>query len=206
MGNDHLRHLCDGVRATWHASPAGDRACAFGGVRSVPRDGSAGGHAPSGPSISPPLTTARSSCSSEVYWTWSGRAANGPLTTPYDKRHYDRLLTATRGGARPPARVARYQRRSVRFLENHDELRIATVFSPAEHRARAARVPGARLRFFHEASCTAGAVGCHMTAAGPAGDARRAGRGLYGQVLECCGGRARRPVALAGGGAAEPRM
>ncbi|MDK2890731.1 MAG: hypothetical protein PWR21_1363 [Methanoculleus sp.] len=70
----------------------------------------------------------------------------------YDKRLYDRLRN---GEARPVREHFRadpeYQRRSVRFLENHDENRAAAVFPPDRHRAAAVLAflcPG--LRFFHQ--------------------------------------------------------
>src|SRR5262249_547362 len=70
----------------------------------------------------------------------------------YDKRMYDRL----RAGAAAPVRGhlnadLDFMTKSVRFLENHDEPRAASVFPPDMHRAAAVLsflVPG--LRFFHE--------------------------------------------------------
>lgn len=88
----------------------------------------------------------------ETYWDleWTMQQAGFDFT--YDKRLYDRLRSG-------PARAVRehlladpdYQRRSVRFLENHDEPRAAATFPPDKHRAAAIVtycVPG--LRFFHD--------------------------------------------------------
>src|SRR4029453_7878555 len=70
----------------------------------------------------------------------------------YDKRLYDRLRE---GHARPVRDHFRadleFQRKSARFLENHDEPRAAAAFAPEMCPAAAALTflcPG--LRFFHQ--------------------------------------------------------
>ncbi|MEM1030762.1 MAG: alpha-amylase family glycosyl hydrolase [Myxococcota bacterium] len=89
----------------------------------------------------------------EVYWGRDHELQRLGFDYTYDKTLYDHL----RGG--DPAAVKRHldvavetQRRSARFLENHDEPRAASVFTPlARYRAAAALtflVPG--LRFFHD--------------------------------------------------------
>jgi glycosidase len=87
----------------------------------------------------------------EVYWDLEWRLQHLGFDFTYDKGLYDRLLHSS------PADVlghltadADYQRRSARFIENHDEPRSAAVFGD---RVRAAAVvvstlPG--LRFFHQ--------------------------------------------------------
>jgi glycosidase len=91
-------------------------------------------------------------CMAEAYWDLEGTLQQEGFDYTYDKRLYDRLraqdAVAVRGHllAEP-----QYQRRSVRFLENHDEPRAAAVFPPPVHRAAAVLtflVPG--LRFVHE--------------------------------------------------------
>ena len=70
----------------------------------------------------------------------------------YDKRLYDRLRWDAARSVRDHLRAdPRYLRKSVHFLENHDEPRAAAVFPPDRHRAAAILTylsPG--LRFFHE--------------------------------------------------------
>ncbi|MCC7556547.1 MAG: alpha-amylase [Methanoculleus marisnigri] len=87
----------------------------------------------------------------EVYWDLEWTLQQQGFDYTYDKRLYDRL----RNGAARPVREhfwadPEYQKRSVRFLENHDENRAAAVFPPERHRAAAVLAflcPG--LRFFH---------------------------------------------------------
>jgi hypothetical protein len=87
----------------------------------------------------------------EVYWDLESRLQQLGLDFTYDKRLYDRLV-------HEPARDVRahlvaddaFQRRSARFIENHDELRSVVAFGD---RVRAAAVavstlPG--LRFYHD--------------------------------------------------------
>ncbi|ABN56319.1 MULTISPECIES: alpha-amylase family glycosyl hydrolase [Methanoculleus] len=87
----------------------------------------------------------------EVYWDLEWTLQQQGFDYTYDKRLYDRL----RNGAARPVREhfwadPEYQKRSVRFLENHDENRAAAVFPPDRHRAAAVLAflcPG--LRFIH---------------------------------------------------------
>jgi alpha amylase-like protein len=88
----------------------------------------------------------------EAYWDLEWRLQQEGFAFTYDKRLYDRLTA----GSAAPVRAhlsadLEYQKRSVRFLENHDEPRVASVFPIEAHRAAALLtylVPG--LRFFHE--------------------------------------------------------
>ena len=88
----------------------------------------------------------------EVYWDREWDLQQQGFDYTYDKRLYDRL----RDGHAPPVREhfladAAFQRKSARFLENHDEPRAAATFPPAMHRAAAVLAflcPG--LRFFHQ--------------------------------------------------------
>ena len=87
----------------------------------------------------------------EVYWDLEWTLQQQGFDYTYDKRLYDRLWA---GEGRPVREHLRadleYQRKSVRFLENHDEDRAAAAFSPDHHRAAAVLTflcPG--LRFFH---------------------------------------------------------
>jgi hypothetical protein len=85
----------------------------------------------------------------EVYWDYEHRLQQHGFNYTYDKILYDRLL-----GFQPTAVAEHlssdesYQRRMCRFLENHDEPRIAAQLSVKEHRAAAALsflAPGMRL-------------------------------------------------------------
>jgi hypothetical protein len=88
----------------------------------------------------------------EVYWDLEWRLQQHGFDYTYDKRLYDRL----RAGEGKPVRehllaAPDYQKRSIRFLENHDEPRAASTFPWNMHQAAAVIaffVPG--LRFFHE--------------------------------------------------------
>jgi hypothetical protein len=88
----------------------------------------------------------------EVYWDLEWTLQQQGFDYTYDKRLYDRLRD---GHARPVRDHFRadleFQRRSARFLENHDEPRAAATFPPGMHEAAAVLTflcPG--LRFFHQ--------------------------------------------------------
>ncbi len=88
----------------------------------------------------------------EAYWDLEWVLQQQGFDFCYDKRLYDRLEHDNAENVRlhlcaEPA----YQQKLLRFLENHDEPRAATTFSPIKERAAAvtmASLPGARL--FHE--------------------------------------------------------
>jgi len=88
----------------------------------------------------------------EVYWDLEWLLQQQGFDYTYDKRLYDRLHE---GHARPVRDHFRadieFQRKSARFLENHDEPRAAAAFPPEKHRAAAILTflcPG--LRFVHQ--------------------------------------------------------
>ena len=87
----------------------------------------------------------------EVYWDLEWALQQLGFDFTYDKRLYDRLVhDAPRDVRMHLAADAAFQRRSARFIENHDEPRCAVAFGD---RARAAAVavgtlPG--LRFYHD--------------------------------------------------------
>jgi hypothetical protein len=88
----------------------------------------------------------------EVYWDLEWTLQQQGFDYTYDKRLYDRLRD---GHARPLREHflagLDYQDKLARFLENHDEPRAATAFSPSVHPAAAVVAflsPG--LRFFHQ--------------------------------------------------------
>ena len=88
----------------------------------------------------------------EVYWDLEWTLQQQGFDYAYDKRLYDRLHE---GHARPVREHFHagldYQDKLARFLENHDEPRAATAFTPQVHQAAAVITflsPG--LRFFHQ--------------------------------------------------------
>jgi glycosidase len=88
----------------------------------------------------------------EVYWDLEWTLQQQGFDYTYDKRLYDRLRE---GHARPVRDHFRadmdFQRKSARFLENHDEPRAAATFPPGVHQAAAILTflcPG--LRFIHQ--------------------------------------------------------
>ena len=71
----------------------------------------------------------------EAYWDLEWTLQQQGFDYTYDKRLYDRLLHGEAGAVRGHLRAdPDYQRRSARFLENHDEPRAAAVFPPASTR------------------------------------------------------------------------
>ena len=74
----------------------------------------------------------------ETYWDLEWELQQQGFDYTYDKRLYDRLREGHAGPVRDHFRADRdYQRKSVRFLENHDEPRAAAAFPPGTHQAAA---------------------------------------------------------------------
>jgi hypothetical protein len=88
----------------------------------------------------------------EAYWDLEARLHELGFDHCYDKQLYDRLLHSGPADVRASLHAdLRYQRRLVRFLENHDEPRAAAALAPDRGRAAAVAVatqPGATL--WHE--------------------------------------------------------
>jgi len=88
----------------------------------------------------------------EAYWDLEWELLQQGFDLCYDKRLYDRLAHDQPEGIRLHlCSDLEYQEKLLRFSENHDEPRVAAVFSPAKARAAAitvATTPGAKL--FHE--------------------------------------------------------
>ena len=88
----------------------------------------------------------------EAYWDLEARLQELGFDYCYDKRLYDRLLHADAADVRGHLGAdIGYQRRLVRFVENHDEPRVASELPAAAERAAAvviATLPGATL--WHE--------------------------------------------------------
>jgi Alpha amylase, catalytic domain len=88
----------------------------------------------------------------EAYWDLEWTLQQQGFDYTYDKRLYDRLHAQDARAVRSHLRAdPDFQRKSVRFLENHDEPRAASAFPSQVHSAAAAiafLVPG--LRFIYE--------------------------------------------------------
>lgn len=88
----------------------------------------------------------------EVYWDREWEMQQLGFDWTYDKRLYDRLRAGQPRPVREHLHAAfDYQRKLVRFLENHDEPRAASVFPIDEHKSAAVvtyTIPG--LRFVHQ--------------------------------------------------------
>jgi len=88
----------------------------------------------------------------ETYWDLEWELQQQGFAFCYDKRLYDRILDADASAVRDHLRAdLSYQSRLLRFLENHDEPRIAGHMLPGAERAAAvaiATLPGATM--WHE--------------------------------------------------------
>jgi hypothetical protein len=87
----------------------------------------------------------------EVYWDYEAKLQERGFTYTYDKVLYDRLLHHEASRLAPHLRTPlSYSCRMARFLENHDEPRVASKLDPPEHNAAAVvtyLAPG--MRFFY---------------------------------------------------------
>ena len=124
----------------------------------------------------------------EVYWDLEWALQQHGFDYTYDKRLYDRLRD---GQARPVRDHFRadleFQRRSARFLENHDEPRAAATFLPGKHEAAAVLTylcPG--LRFFHQGQAEGFTkrIPVHL-GRGPAETANEDLSRFYDRLLRC---------------------
>ncbi len=87
----------------------------------------------------------------EVYWGLEWELQQQGFDYTYDKTLYDRLMRQDVGGVKGHLTAGlAFQQKSARFLENHDEPRIAALLPPPVHQAAAMIcyfVPG--MRFLH---------------------------------------------------------
>src|SRR5712691_2771261 len=93
----------------------------------------------------------------EVYWDLEPPLQSLGFDYAYDKRLYDLIVAwqAVQTQTRLLSAPREFLERSANFFENHDEPRIASLLSPAEHRAAALLIlslPG--LRLLHEGQLT----------------------------------------------------
>lgn len=93
----------------------------------------------------------------EVYWGLEGRLQLLGFDYTYDKALYDDLIWrhAAEAQRKLLSHPTDYLTRSIHFLENHDEPRVAEKLSPAENRAAALAILGLPgMRFLHEGQLT----------------------------------------------------
>lgn len=130
----------------------------------------------------------------EVYWDLEWQLQQAGFDYTYDKRLYDRLRGRDAAAVRGHLRAdPEFQRRSLRFLENHDEPRAAAVFDEPAHRAAAVItffVPGMRLVHDGQTDGRTVHVSMHLGRR-PAEPPSASIRSFYGHLLETL----KRPVA-----------
>jgi hypothetical protein len=93
----------------------------------------------------------------EVYWGLEGKLQSLGFDFTYDKALYDDLIWRHNAEAQQKmlTHQPEYLMRSVHFLENHDEPRVAAKLSPAENRVAALAILGLPgMRFLHEGQLT----------------------------------------------------
>ena len=93
----------------------------------------------------------------EAYWGLEPRLQELGFDYTYDKALYDSLVVRETGGAQRHllGMNAEAVAGSAHFLENHDEPRVASILSPAEHRAAALIILGLPgMRFVYEGQLT----------------------------------------------------
>jgi glycosidase len=124
----------------------------------------------------------------EVYWDLEWALQQQGFNYTYDKRLYDRLVEGHAGPVRDHFRADMdFQRKSARFLENHDEPRAAGTFELAKHKAAAILsflCPG--LRFIHQGQMEGWTkrIPVHL-GRGPAGRADPDITDFYNRLLQC---------------------
>lgn len=124
----------------------------------------------------------------EVYWDLEWALQQQGFNYTYDKRLYDRLREGHAGPVRDHFRADMdFQRRSARFLENHDEPRASSVFDLQKHKAAAILTflcPG--LRFIHQGQQEGFTkrIPVHL-GRGPYEATNATLEGFYSDLLEC---------------------
>jgi hypothetical protein len=145
---------CDGVRCDMAMLVLPEVFRRTWGDRALPRDGSPPVHRSFWPDAIARVRARRPEFlfMAEVYWDLEWALQQQGFDFTYDKRLYDGLRSGDAGRIREHLSAQlEFQERCARFLENHDEPRAATIFTPEQERAAAVIAflcPG--LRFFHE--------------------------------------------------------
>lgn len=124
----------------------------------------------------------------EVYWDLEWTLQQQGFDYTYDKRLYDRLREGHARQVRDHFRAdLDFQRRSARFLENHDEPRAASTFPPEMYEASAILTylcPG--LRFIHQGQIEGFTkkIPVHLRR-GPVESSNPGLKDFYGRLLSC---------------------
>lgn len=153
---------CDGLRCDMAMLALPDVFLSTWGDRARPVDGAAPDDSPFWPAAIARLRASHPETYllAEVYWGLERSIRDQGFDAAYDKDLDDRLRARDAPAVRDHLRDdPDAQRRSARFLENHDEPRAAAAFPPDVHRAAAVLTylcPG--LRFFHEGQLEGRAV------------------------------------------------
>jgi glycosidase len=151
---ERIASQCDGVRCDMSMLVLPDVIARTWGPRAHPADGSAPVDDPFWPEAMGATRGQRPGFvfMAEAYWDLEWTLQQQGFDYTYDKRLYDRLHAQDAQAVRGHLLAdPEFQRKSVRFLENHDEPRAAAAFPPRVHRAAAVLAflaPG--LRFLHE--------------------------------------------------------
>jgi glycosidase len=151
---DNIATQCDGVRCDMAMLVLPEVIARTWGDRARPADGSPPVDDPFWPAAMARVRERRPDFvfMAEAYWDLEWTLQQQGFDYTYDKRLYDRLRAQDAGAVRGHLLAdSDYQRRSARFLENHDEPRAAAVFPAPVHRAAAVitfLVPG--LCFLHD--------------------------------------------------------
>jgi glycosidase len=155
---ERLAEQCDGVRCDMAMLVLPEVIQWTWGARAEPADGPAPVDAPFWPWAIERVRRHRPDFvfMAEAYWDLEWTLQQQGFDYTYDKRLYDRLRAHDAGAVVAHLQAdADYQRRSARFLENHDEPRAAAVFPTPAHQAAAVitlLTPG--LRLVHEGQTT----------------------------------------------------
>jgi hypothetical protein len=149
-----IAEQCDGLRCDMSMLVLPDVIARTWGDRARPADGAAPVDTPFWPEAIGDVRARKAGFTfmAEAYWDLEWVLQQQGFDYTYDKRMYDRLHAQDAAAVRAHLLAdPEFQRRSVRFLENHDEPRAAAAFPPRVHRAAAVLallVPG--LHFMHE--------------------------------------------------------
>ena len=133
----------------------------------------------------------------EVYWDLEWTLQQNGFDYTYDKRLYDRLREGHARPVRDHFHADRdFQRKSARFLENHDEPRAAATFELAKHKAAAVLTflcPGLRFVYQGQREGFTKRIPVHL-GRGPDEPANAELETFYSRLLKCI----KRPEARSG--------
>ena len=181
---------CDGVRCDMAMLLLPDVILRTWGDRSLPSDGSPPVDASFWPEAIAQIRRRHPNFlfMAEVYWDLEWTLQEQGFDYTYDKRLYDRLRSQDAESVRGHLHAdLDFQRQCVRFLENHDEPRAASVFPMDVHRAAAVLTfftPG--MRFLHEGQLEGRRIMAAMQLGRrQAEDADAAISDFYRRLLEC---------------------